>query len=227
MLFFSSDRRREFVAVMSEEEQKQEVVPETSNVQSDPSGGTEEKTQFQADSHMQDFHDDGMWPEYANPNYQMPEEIEVHVKSAAGDYSFPVKIVKPTSRKLYFGGYKHAKTKLVYHHATTQTPIESKNVDGGTNLRTRETQTYDMRSISVQPCREHGTQMQRVDLYLDDSRDVEIAPKEYFTADDLLFLKKVKSVEIQRVWRGKMARDRAERMRKAMIANEEEELQER
>lgn len=174
-----------------------------------------------------DFRDDGMWPEYANPNYRMPEEIEVHVKAQGGDYSFPVQVEKATTRKLYFGGYRHSKNKLIYHNASTQTPIESKNVDGGTNLRTRETQTYDMKSISVQPNREHGTQMQRVDLYLDDSRDKELVPKDYFTSKDMMFLKKVKCVEVQRVWRGKMARGRAERMRVAMAANEEKELVER
>jgi hypothetical protein len=211
---------------MSEEE-KQDAVPEdtappeTKNI-------TETKSPtYKGDTHTTDFHDDGMWPEYANPNYRMPEEIEVTVKSSAGDYSFPVEITKASTRKLYYGGYKHAKNKLIYHNASTQTPIESKNIDGGTKLRTRETQTYDMKSISVQPNREHGTQMQRVDLYLDDSRDNEITPKEYFTSDDLLFLKKVKCVELQRVWRGHMARGRAVRMRSAMVANEEAELVER
>jgi hypothetical protein len=215
---------------MSEEE-KQEVAPEHSADSDPPAPNSSQddlkSPSYKGDAHTKDFHDDGMWPEYANPNYRMPEEIEVHVKSSAGDYSFPVQVVKATTRKLYYGGYRHAKNKLIYHNAATQTPIESKNPEGGTKLRTRETQTYDMRTISVQPNREHGTQMQRVDLYLDDSRDKEIEPKEYFTSEDLLFLKRVKCVEVQRVWRGFMARGRADRMRKAMIENDEKELEER
>lgn len=196
---------------------------DTNNQETKP----KESAQYKGDTHTTDFRDDGMWPAYANPNFKMADEIEVHVKAPTGDYSFPVKIEKAKDRKLYFGGYKHAKSKLVYHNASTQTPTESKRVEGATNLRTRETQTYDMKSISVQPNREHGTQMQRVDLYLDNHRDTEITPKAYFTSDDLMFLKRVKCVEVQRVWRGKMARGRADRMRKAMIANEEKELKER
>ena len=218
---------------MSEEE-KQEIVPEENSnpaleTETDPS--TQESTskdskvnespKYKGDTHTTNFRDDGMWPEYANPNFKMSDEIEVNVRGPTGDYSFPVQIEKSTERKLYYGGYKHSKNKRVYHNASTQTPIESKNVEGGTNLRTRETQTYDMKSISVQPNREHGTQMQRVDLYLDNNRDTEITPKTYFTSEDLLFLKRVKCVEVQRVWRGKMARGRADRMRKTMIANEE------
>ena len=100
-------------------------------------------------------------------------------------------------------------------------------MEGSTNLRTRETQTYDSKTVSVQPGREHGTQMQRVDLYLDDSRDVELAPKNYFTAEELLFLKREKCVELQRVWRGCMARCRADRIRKSIASHEEQELVER
>jgi hypothetical protein len=41
-----------------------------------------------------EFFDEGMWPEYCNPLYQMPEEIQVKVTSSqAGEfvtYSFPV-----------------------------------------------------------------------------------------------------------------------------------------
>mmetsp|Transcript_11235 Transcript_11235/g.18296 ORF Transcript_11235/g.18296 Transcript_11235/m.18296 type:complete len:441 (+) Transcript_11235:80-1402(+) len=210
---------------MSEEEKQ--AVPEDNAPVAETKSPTKTQSAYQGDSHTTDFREDGMWPEYANPNYRMPEEIEVHVKAPTGDYSFPVQVVKSTTRKLYYGGYRHAKNKRVYHNASTQTPIESKNAEGGTKLRTRETQTYDMRSISVQPCREHGTQMQRVDLYLDDSRDKEITPKAYFNSEDLLFLKREKCVELQRVWRGFMARGRADRMRKAMVANEERELAER
>ena len=220
---------------MSEsEEGTQDILPEENSspaTETTPDMSTQEESskspQYKGDTHTADFRDDGMWPEYANPNYKMPEEIEVHVKAPTGDYSFPVQLVKASSRKLYYGGYKHSKNKLIYHNASTQTPTESKNVDGGTNLRTRETQTYDMKSISVQPNREHGTQMQRVDLYLDDTRDTAVAPKPYFTSENLLFLKRVKCVELQRVWRGKMARDRADRMRTAMVANEEQELADR
>lgn len=49
-----------------------------------------------------------------------------------------------------------------------------------------QTQTYEVRSLSVQPCRESGTQMERIDLRIDHRRDVIMYPKSYFTSDELL-----------------------------------------
>ena len=147
------------------------------------------------------------WPEYADPAYVMPNEIEVHVETITGNYSFPVEIVKSTQKKLYFGGYRNTKNYKVYHHANSQTPTDRKSMAKDfSHLRTRETQTHTHRTVSVQPVREHGTQMQRIDLYLDDTRDVTIESKPYFSSDELFYLKREKCVEIQRVWRGVMAR---------------------
>lgn len=215
---------------MSEEESREEARPEVEVEASErkeaPDGGSV-TSEYLGDQYTKDFQEEGLFPAYANPHYRMPDEIEVRIRSPQGDYSFPVQIEKCSTRKLYFGGYKHSKTKLIYHHASTQTPVESKNAERGTNLRTRETQTSETKTVSVQPHREHGTQMQRVDLYLDDSRDVTLTPKSYFTAEELFYLKREKCVEIQRQWRGCMARCRADRMRKAMVKNEEKELIER
>ena len=150
------------------------------------------------------------WPEYADPSYVMPDVIEVQCDTISGNYSFPVTVVKATQKKLYFGGFRNTKSHKVYHHASTQTPTDRKSmVKDFSHLRTRETQTHDHRTVSVQPVREHGTQMQRIDLYLDDSRDAFLEPKPYFSSDELFYLKREKCVEIQRVWRGVMARCRA------------------
>ena len=156
---------------------------------------------------------DGIWPEYANPNYVMPDEIEVSVNTVTGPYSFPVTIIKAMQRKLYFGGYRNKATHRVYHHAATQTPTENKgHHKENTNLRCRETQTYEFKSRSIQSVRESGTQMQRIDLHLDVSKDRILAPRIYKSSDELMLLKRRKCVEIQRVWRGYMARSRAARM---------------
>jgi len=158
--------------------------------------------------------DVSMWPEYCNPAYEMPAEIEIHVVGPSGEYTFPLAIEKSVSRKVYLGGYRHKISGKVYHHANTQTPTESRDKSKDiSNLRTRETQTYEQRTLSVQPYRECGTQMQRIDLYLDDRKDTYKYSRPYFTAQKLLALKRVKTIEIQRCWRGYMARCRAARLR--------------
>ena len=166
-----------------------------------------------------------VWPPYSDPSYIMPGEIEVNVEMISGSYTFPVTIIKNTMKKPYFGGYQNTNNHKLYHHASTQTPTEKKIQQRElTHLRTRETQTYNQKSVSIQPIREHGTQMQRYDLYLDNSRDVILIPKTYFTSEELMYLKREKCVEIQRVWRGYMARCRAYRLHQSILEQEEKVL---
>lgn len=161
---------------------------------------------------------DGLWPEYCNPAYRMPDEIEVKVSLASGDYYFPVLVEKNNTAKKYLGGYRNKQTGRIYHHCTTQTPTENKKpTKDVSKLRTRETQTYEERSLSVQPYRESGTQMERVDLLLDNKRDVEKVPRRYFTSDELHALKIEKSIVLERCWRGYMARCRANRIRRSNV----------
>lgn len=176
------------------------------------------------DSHF-NFGGGEIWPPYADPTYIMPSEIEVNVEMISGSYTFPVTIIKNTNKKPYFGGYQNTVNHKLYHHASTQTPTEKKTQQKElSHLRTRETQTHDQKSVSVQPVREHGTQMQRIDLYLDNSRDILITPKTYFTSEELMYLKREKCVEIQRVWRGYMARCRAYRLHQSILEQEEKVL---
>jgi hypothetical protein len=46
----------------------------------------------------------------------------------------------------------------VYHHAFTQTPTIKKEFKDFSNLRTRETQTFETRTLSVQSYREAGSE---------------------------------------------------------------------
>jgi len=156
--------------------------------------------------------DGSLWPEYCNPSYKMPTEININIQT--GEYSFPVTIDKFNGRKPYLGGYRNKMSGKIYHHGSSQTPTERKSeAKDFSNLRTRETQTFEQRTCSVQPYREAGTQMQRIDLYLDDKQDVVITSKPYFTSQRLLALKRVKTIEIQRCWRGYMARCLAEKIK--------------
>ena len=166
-----------------------------------------------------------IWPPYCNPTYIMPEKIEVKANVGWEYYIFPVTIVKsiPNGKK-YLGGYRNKVTGQVYHHGSSQTPVDPNKKTSVTGkvidtdkLRSRETQTYEMRTLSVQPFRESGTQMEKIDLTIDTKRDKVIVSRSYFTADSLLALKKVKVVEIQRYWRGYMARCRAEQIRQRNI----------
>ncbi|KAJ1410755.1 hypothetical protein B484DRAFT_353315 [Ochromonadaceae sp. CCMP2298] len=158
--------------------------------------------------------EDVLWPDYCNPAYVMPDQIEVRVTSSAETYFFPLAIEKALGPKKYLGGYRNKITGQLYHHSSSQTPTDQKKtVRDYNNLRTRETQTSEMRSLSVQPGRESGTQMERIDLRIDSKRDRTKVPRKYQTADELLLLKKSHLIEIQRVWRGYMARSLATQIR--------------
>jgi hypothetical protein len=162
-----------------------------------------------------EYHSIDLWPEYANPSYRMPEQIEVKVSLASGDYFFPVRIVKAPSKKPYLGGFRNKMTGAVYHHGNSQTPTEVRKIVRDTQkYSTRDTQTYETRTLSIQTRRECGTQMDRSDHVLDNKLDKIVSPKKYTTADELLVTKKIKSVVIQRYWRGYKARCQANDIRR-------------
>lgn len=165
---------------------------------------------------------EGLWPSYCNPTYIMPEEIEVKVSLNTGDYFFPVKIVKSEDMKSYLGGYRNKKSGAVYHHASTQTPTDpNKGIRDASNLKTRDTQTTETRTLSLQTIREAGTQMEREDVRISTRRDTVKISRRYITADQVMTEKKVKSVVIQRYWRGYLARQRANGIRSRNIERDE------
>ena len=171
---------------------------------------------------------DGIWPEYCNPSYRMPNEIEVRVTLASGDYYFPVTIIKSTTTKSYYGGYRNKITGKIYHHANSQTPTDSKKtIKDTSHLRSRDTQTFENRTLSIQPGREYGTQMERIDIRLDSKNDKVITSKKYFTSEQLLALKISKCIFIQRCWRGYMARSLAYRIRQRNIDLDKQEKDEK
>ena len=159
-----------------------------------------------------------LWPSYCNPTYVMPDKIDVKVTVGAETYYFPIVIEKAAAVKKYLGGYRNKQTGAVYHHASSQTPTDQKKaMRDYTNLRTRETQTSEMRTLSIQPNRESGTQMERIDLRIDNKRDRVKFSRVYLTADELLLKKKTNLIEIQRCWRGYMARSRAKQIRQRNV----------
>lgn len=174
-----------------------ELVPETGESEIPPAFLDKPQQQDEVYlSHDQDFQQQpaynqsaqvDIWPEYCNPNYNMPEEIEVRVDIGGDQYFFPVVIVKAPAKKIYLGGYRNKLNGKVYHHANTQTPPsesqKSKTQKDYTNKRTRETQTVQTKTLSVQLNRESGTQMERIDLKLDDKQDVVRYARTYFTSD--------------------------------------------
>lgn len=172
--------------------------------------------------------DEELYPPYADPNYRMPDEIEVRVDGPEGDYYFPVKVEKSITRKLYIGGYRNKRTGAIYHHSSSQTPTENKKsfIDNG-HLRTRETQTYETRTVSIQSYREFGTQMERVDCYVDNSRDRELVSKTYYTSSELEAAKRVSAIEVQRNWRGHVARARAAHLKVHIATRERKEFEDR
>jgi len=208
--------------------------PETQPTQErdhDDDGNNDSSLQLEKEQQLvaEPARNEGLWPSYCNPAYRMPDEIEVKVSLASGDYYFPVLVEKSGSgTKKYLGGFRNKKTGQIYHHSTTQTPTENRRaVKDVSRLRTRETQTYQERTLSVQPYRESGTQMERVDLLLDDARDVVMHARDYFTSEQLHNLKIDKAIFLQRCWRGCMARCRANRIRRSNIEFQLKQVHER
>jgi hypothetical protein len=165
------------------------------------------------------FDNASVWPEYCNPSYVMPDIIEVKVAVGEDNYFFPVTVVKSSGSKLYLGGYRHKLTGKVYHHTSTQTPTENhRQSKDYSNLRSRDTQTVETKSRSIQGNRESGTQMDRVDLNTNKVNDTVIYSRPYISADEVLLKRKECAITLQRYWRGYMARCRANEVRRRNIA---------
>jgi len=152
------------------------------------------------------------FPSYCDPDYKMPNEISVQAILEDGSKSqFQLQITKlpETHKKSFLGGYKHSKTSKVYHHANTQTELTERKHKNVENLRSRNTQTFEMISRSTQNRREYGTQMKRKDIHLDNSSDEFKEARPYFTSAQLLEKQRAHTLLIQCFWRGYLARSKA------------------
>mmetsp|Transcript_106407 Transcript_106407/g.343279 ORF Transcript_106407/g.343279 Transcript_106407/m.343279 type:complete len:549 (-) Transcript_106407:120-1766(-) len=147
--------------------------------------------------------------------YVMPDTLELKVTNQNGEEKMiTVHVQRPTKDKVYLGGYRNKETGAQYHHAVTQTaPIKKKEIQ--TRRFHREVQTYEYRTRSTQCKRENGTQMEKVGLFIDTSKDVVMLPrKPYFSSADKAALLLEKCVVIQCHARGMVARRRARQLRK-------------
>jgi hypothetical protein len=161
------------------------------------------------------------WPPYCDPEYVMPEQFEV----MGNDDVLMISVTKFKGPKPYYGGYRHRKTGRIYHHAGTQSDKrglipEPRDVD---RLKHRDTQTYEVKTRSVQLSREYGTQMERQDVMLDNSTDYDIEPRRYFSATQQLELKRQKTLVIQCYWRGYVARKRTWGIRQSLFEKQQRE----
>jgi hypothetical protein len=140
-------------------------------------------------------------------NYDDPNEpakvFSVRIEHASGG-----------GGKRYLGGYRSRRTGLEYHHASSQTRAPPVAREGPEKF-TREAQTQEQVTRSVQLTREGGNQMARKDLYIDDSRDTTLAPRPYFSAQMHADLRLRKAIIVQCYWRGYKARCRAWSLRDA------------
>jgi len=130
-----------------------------------------------------------------------------------------VAVDKATAPKTYLGGYRHKQTGAVFHHASSQTPAGLENTRGWKDPERknhRDTQTYEVKTRSQMTTREHGTQMKRNDLYMDDANDVLKDSRPYFSALQLDELKRRKTLVIQCYYRGYLARKRTWEIREQL-----------
>ena len=127
---------------------------------------------------------------------------------------FNVRIEHAPGSKRYLGGYRSRRTGLEYHHASSQTRALPRAREGPEKF-TREAQTQEQVTRSVQLTREGGNQMARKDLYIDNSRDTTLVARPYFTAQMHADLRLRKTIIMQCYWRGYKARCRAWSLRDA------------
>merc|ERR1719512_492551 len=145
----------------------------------------------------------------------MPDTLELRVANAQGQEKVvTVHVQRPDNNKPYLGGFRNKQNGATYHHAITQTaPLQKKEIQ--TIRFHREVQTYEYRTRSTQCKKDNGTQMPKQGLYIDNTRDYEIAPrKPYFSSADKAALILEKVVVIQCHARGMVARRRAQQLRK-------------
>jgi len=158
--------------------------------------------------------------------YTMPDALEVRLVDARGEErAITVHVQRPVMEKPYLGGFKNKANNATYHHAVTQTAPAQKTEPHKIRFH-REAQTYEYRTRSTQSKKDNGTQMEKVGLFIDSTKDVVMeARRPYFSSADKSALLLEKCVIIQCHARGMVARRRTRQMRQAR--RERQELEQR
>lgn len=99
------------------------------------------------------------WPAYCDPTYRMPEELPVRVVVDGEVKEMSIKVERFEGDKVFQGGYRHRGTGRVFHHASTQFGQRERPVKQTGHLRTRDTQTCKIKTITMQTTNECGTQV--------------------------------------------------------------------
>eukprot|EP00930_Biecheleria_cincta_P085481 TRINITY_DN74872_c0_g1_i1.p1 TRINITY_DN74872_c0_g1~~TRINITY_DN74872_c0_g1_i1.p1 ORF type:complete len:541 (-),score=126.74 TRINITY_DN74872_c0_g1_i1:180-1748(-) len=159
--------------------------------------------------------------------YTMPDALEVRVVDARGEErAITVHVQRPVMEKPYLGGFKNKANNAIYHHAVTQTAPAQKTEPHKIRFH-REAQTYEYRTRSTQSKKDNGTQMEKVGLFIDSTKDVIMeARRPYFSSADKSALLLEKCVIIQCHARGMVARRRTRQMRQARLERQELEQRE-
>lgn len=105
------------------------------------------------------------WPAYCDPGYRMPENLTVDVLVDNEVRSMSIAVERFTGKKFFEGGYRHRRTRKVFHHASAQFGQRKRVVKQTGHLRTRETQTYTSSSKTLQTTNECGTQVKELFIH--------------------------------------------------------------
>ena len=159
----------------------------------------------------------------------------------------PIKVIHPESlrnfeslaitdldlwNKPFLGGYVDRKSKLKYHNAHSQHPFTPKlkrkqNNPSNRRLLCRQTQTVKTENAKQQTNHSQHTQMERSDLLLDTSKDVEIIcndHKPYINAKQNKLQKIECSVKIQCALRSFLAKKKLQTLKTQQIEQNEEQI---
>lgn len=101
------------------------------------------------------------WPPNCDPNYRMPNELQVAVDVDGEVQHIFIKVERFEGVKPFHGGYRNKRTGRIFHHASTQFGQRQQPVKETSHLRTRDTQTFQTKSRTIQTTNECGTQVLR------------------------------------------------------------------
>ena len=144
------------------------------------------------------------------------------------DRSVTVEVDYFFGEKPYLGGYRHKKTKRVYHHAATQTENKSKSAKREKEMKCMQVQTRPEVDEELQTTQEKGTQMPRLGLYVLKQEDREMVYSgKYVTAEELSNQYLFQVMFVQRVCRGWIARKKVAQMRDVYSKQKDQEVEEK
>lgn len=99
------------------------------------------------------------------------------------------------TKKPMLGGYRHKKTQVIFHHASTMT-MPKPRPPSDIERFSRDTQTTEQKQIAQQTTNEMATQMTKIGTYVSSEKDRLVIPGHYTNADEFRATRITKVLQI-------------------------------